>query len=346
MVIGLALLVGIAVAWALGARLSALADLRFRGDLLVFAALAIQIAIFTPLRDNVPATLDVPLHLGSYGLIVLFFFLNLRVPGFWLVGFGVMSNIVVITANGGRMPVTLEAWEASGADPALITATGSYNNNVLAGHGGHLSWLGDVFSLPSTVPFSTSISIGDLLVLLGMVAFVYRSCVPRALTRRTNLLAPLRSPAFRRVIAGRLVSGVGDWLTQAAVVTWIYSHTHSTFLVSAFLVGRILSVTLGGLASALLVGVFAPVSLVERLLPLPALLALSHNAGVRFFSPDEIGGGIGAYDFFGFPGLGLLLAWLVLVRLERLTASEHVLQGVAAPPLLPWRLDAEHAAEP
>ena len=44
------------------------------------------------------------------------------------------------------------------------------------------------------------------------------------------------------MVAGRLVSGVGDWLTQAAVVTWLYQHTHSTYLISVFLVGLILSV--------------------------------------------------------------------------------------------------------
>ena len=32
---------------------------------------------------------------------------------------------------------------------------------------------------------------------------------------------------------------------------------------------------------------------------------------------DQIGSGIGVYEFFGFPGLGLLLGWVLLVRLER-----------------------------
>jgi len=102
----------------------------------------------------------------------------------------------------------------------------------------------------------------------------------------------------------------------------------------------------GGLA-ALLVGVFLPMNVMGRLLLLGPLLDLTHNAQNPLFGDAPAGVGIGVYDFFGFPGLGLLLAWAVLFRLERLTASEHAsIQGVARQPLLPWRLDAEHAAEP
>jgi Glycosyltransferase family 87 len=100
-----------------------------------------------------------------------------------------------------------------------------------------------------------------------------------------------------------------------------------------------------GCTAAVLVGVFLPMNVMGRVLLLGPLLELTHNAQNPLFG-DQAGGGIGVYDFFGFPGLGLVLAWVVLVRLERLTASEHTFQGVAARPLLPWRLDAEHAAEP
>jgi Glycosyltransferase family 87 len=100
---------------------------------------------------------------------------------------------------------------------------------------------------------------------------------------------------------------------------------------------------LGG-AAALLVGVFLPMNLMGRLLLLGPLLAWTHNAQNPLFT-DLPANGIGVYDFFGFPGLGLLLAWVVLVRLERLSAYSDALEGMPSRPLLPWRLDAEHAAE-
>jgi hypothetical protein len=76
--------------------------------------------------------------------------------------------------------------------------------------------------------------------------------------------------------------------------------------------------TLLAAAAALLIGVFVPMNLVARVIPFGALLSLTHNTQNALFV-DQIGSAIGAYNFFGFPGLGLLLAWLALARLERMT---------------------------
>jgi MFS family permease len=250
MIVGLALLVGLLIASALGANLTRLADLRLRGSVLVFGALGIQAGIFTPLRDHVPAGWDRPLHVLSYLMILAFFVMNVRVPAFWLVGFGLVSNICVIFVNGGRMPVSADAWRASGGDVSVFAPSGFADNNVLAGPGTHMRWLSDIFAVPPQIPLATVLSIGDLLIVIGMVAFIYRVCTPRIGLPSGHVFEPLRSAPFRRVIAGRLVSTLGDWLTQAAVVTWIYSSTRSTAMVSAFLVLRMFGYALGGFASA------------------------------------------------------------------------------------------------
>jgi hypothetical protein len=74
-------------------------------------------------------------------------------------------------------------------------------------------------------------------------------------------------------------------------------------------------VLLAGVA-ALLIGVFVPMNLAARAIPFGWLETVTHNGQNALFA-DQIGSAIGAYDFFGFPGLGLILAWLVLLRLER-----------------------------
>jgi hypothetical protein len=71
-----------------------------------------------------------------------------------------------------------------------------------------------------------------------------------------------------------------------------------------------------GLVAAFLLGVFVPMNLVARVMPTSALLAITGNAGNALFV-DQIGSAIGVYQFFGFAGLGLILGWLLLVRLER-----------------------------
>jgi len=266
-VVALSLVLGLAVAWMLGANPVRLAEVKFRGSPLVFGALAIQLGIYTTFTSHIPATWDRPLHVASYLMLVAFFLLNIRVPAFWLVGFGLLSNVTAIFANGGHMPVSAEAWTAAGGRLSEFHH-GISTNNVLANAHTRVSWLGDVFVLPFRVPFASILSIGDLLIVLGTVAFVYRSCAPSSGSRSTNVFTPLRSAAFRRVIAGRLVSSVGDNLTQAAVVTWIYWSSRSVGLVSAFLVVRMLTLAFGGLASAPLldrIPAFTTLSLVETL---------------------------------------------------------------------------------
>ncbi len=51
-------------------------------------------------------------------------------------------------------------------------------------------------------------------------------------------------------MAGRITSKLGDWLTQAAIVTWIFAETRSTTAVGVFLITRMLGATAGGILSA------------------------------------------------------------------------------------------------
>jgi hypothetical protein len=76
---------------------------------------------------------------------------------------------------------------------------------------------------------------------------------------------------------------------------------------------------LAGVA-AVLIGVFVPMNIAARALPIGWLLSVTGNSQNSLFV-DQIGSAIGSYEFFGFPGVGLLLAWVVLVRLERQSAD-------------------------
>ena len=250
MVLGAAIVIGLLGAWALGARAGRLAEIRFAGGPLALLALALQLAIFTPLVAHVPIGLEEPLHAVSYTLLLAFACVNLRRPGMWLAALGLLANGVAIFANGGRMPVSLAAWEAAGGDRSELLTTGVSNNNGLATSSTHFAWLGDVFALPAAIPFSTAVSVGDVLILAGMTTFVYRLCGPRTGASRTRTLAPLRFADFRRLLAARMVSKLGDWLTMAAVVTWIFATTRSTALVSGFLVARIVAPMFGGVVVA------------------------------------------------------------------------------------------------
>jgi len=177
MFIAVAILIGLAGARLLGARLSRLADLELRGTWLVFLGLAVQLAIFTPLSPSLPEAAQVCLHLATYLLLLIFLALNIRLPLLWIAAAGFASNILVIFANGGRMPVPADAWTGSGSDLSTGQAV-AYNNVVAADAQTRLPWLGDIIALPDGMPLANALSIGDILLIVGMTAFVHRACRP------------------------------------------------------------------------------------------------------------------------------------------------------------------------
>jgi len=256
-ILGVLTLLGLLLAWLLGADPRRLALVRLRASWIVFVALALQIVLFTPAARvlHLPAS-ESTTHIATYAALLAFVAANLAQPGFLFAAVGCALNATAIVANGGRMPVTLASWVATGASADDLTRHGAYNNVVLA-HGAHLGWLGDVFPLPRMVPLANALSIGDLLLLVGVITFAFRASLPPAEGRGGTTLELLSVTPFRRLLVGRTVSRLGDWLTMTAVVTWLYVESHSSFLVSLFLVLRTAATILGGVVATPLLDRFA-----------------------------------------------------------------------------------------
>ena len=106
MVLLLAVGLGILAGWALGGRLSRLADLRLRAIWLFYVAIGLQIVAFPSqtLPWSVGDRLAIGLWLVSYACLVVAAACNLRVKGAAVVGLGMASNLVAVLANGGHMP--------------------------------------------------------------------------------------------------------------------------------------------------------------------------------------------------------------------------------------------------
>lgn len=177
MMLGVLLGAGILLAWAAGADLRRLGEVRFRHGWLIAVAFALQLAVFAiPWTAHALAGATVTVHVVSYGLLLGFAAANLRQPGFVVAALGLASNTLAIFLNHGRMPVALSVWRSTGRASGAITETGHYNNNVLASAHTHLAFLGDVLPLPAAVPLANAFSVGDLLLLVGAIVFVRRRC--------------------------------------------------------------------------------------------------------------------------------------------------------------------------
>jgi hypothetical protein len=173
MVLLWAILLGLLIGLVRHRSLAHLAHLKLRASWLVLLAVLIQILIL-PLGQNAKPILTWGMeffHIGSYLLLLLFVGVNFRERALWAMALGMLSNFIVITANGGHMPASLEALRAAGRTATVerLLTEGVSGNVVLMSEATKLDFLGDILWLPSWVPFANAFSIGDLLLGLGVV---------------------------------------------------------------------------------------------------------------------------------------------------------------------------------
>ena len=114
----------------------------------------------------------------SFGLLLVFGVVNVRVAGFPLILVGLALNALVIGVNRG-MPVTRGALSSSGQQDALaeLASNGDGQKHFLALGDTPLLFLGDVVPVPQ--PIGQAVSIGDVLVHVGVGWFIVMAMHPR-----------------------------------------------------------------------------------------------------------------------------------------------------------------------
>jgi hypothetical protein len=153
---------------------------------LVFVAYLPQFFVFylPATRSTFPANWVPVVLVGSQVLLLLFAWLNRRLPGFWLLGLGLFANLLVISLNGGLMPLMPE--NASRLLPAgspislqLGERVGFGKDILLEKADTRLWFLGDVFMLPEAFRYPLAFSFGDILISVGAFWLLWKQGSPR-----------------------------------------------------------------------------------------------------------------------------------------------------------------------
>jgi hypothetical protein len=130
----------------------------------------------------------VPIALiGSQLLLLVFAAVNLRQPGILLLGFGLLLNLSVIIFNGGWMPISPDTVMrlAPNAPPdswGIGQRLGITKDKVIPVSETQLWFLADRFVLPNWTHYHVAFSIGDVLIALGAIWFLWSLGGPGDLT--------------------------------------------------------------------------------------------------------------------------------------------------------------------
>jgi hypothetical protein len=111
--------------------------------------------------------------------LLVFVWLNRERIGIRILGFGLLLNLLVITLNGGLMPIAPETAAALFPDFPLSawqigSRPGRSKNILLRTEDTQLAWLSDAILLPEWFPWTRALSLGDLLIVLGLIWLLAR----------------------------------------------------------------------------------------------------------------------------------------------------------------------------
>lgn len=124
-------------------------------------------------------TASIALVASQSGLL-FFIWLNRHIGALYLVGLGLVLNLLVILANGGLMPISPDTIVKMVPDVPRETwvvgeRLGRTKDVILPTEQMRLPWLADRFVTPAWYPESTAFSLGDVVLAFGIVLFFWQA---------------------------------------------------------------------------------------------------------------------------------------------------------------------------
>jgi len=179
------MVLAVLIGYLKGGKLTNLTELSLKGIWLVLAAFAMQVLIYWAGVKEFglgPSWFAPSLHIVSYCLLLIFILINRTFPGIKILALGIFLNLLVISFNGGLMPVD-PAYLTEEARRALITGRGTHG---LLSETTRLMMLADRFFIAIPWLGKQLFSLGDVLIDIGAFILIFKTMnSPRSYRIRT-----------------------------------------------------------------------------------------------------------------------------------------------------------------
>jgi len=118
------------------------------------------------------------LHILSYLLLLVAMWYNRHIREMKIIGLGILINFIVILANGGEMPVSTHALLKAHLEDFLhLLSSKTYVIYTILTDNARLKFLADVIPLPPPYPRPRVLSIGDIIMAVGLFLLIQREMV-------------------------------------------------------------------------------------------------------------------------------------------------------------------------
>lgn len=169
------LIISLIIALLRGGKIERLAEIKFRKVVFIITPFILQYALVEAGEREVGWLnhWGIYIHYTSYILLLVGIWYNRGIKEMRIFGAGILLNFLVITANNGQMPVSMEALEKAGMQDMLILLQNkSYVIHTLMVPGTKLKFLADVIPLPPPYPRPRVLSIGDVIMGAGVFLLI------------------------------------------------------------------------------------------------------------------------------------------------------------------------------
>ena len=171
------IITGIIIGLLRGGELEKLFAISIEGVLLFAIALLFRLGVWAFDLIGIPNILSYSPYIIiiSYFLLIYVSIRNLKVPGFKYIILGLLLNAFVIILNGGSMPVLVRRGVIENISSNSFLNSGTKVVHSLMNDNTLFAFLGDVIVIPKPFPDTSIISVGDIMILVGLFILIQKT---------------------------------------------------------------------------------------------------------------------------------------------------------------------------